>query len=185
MYEDNSYCPEWKDISSTGYAAFSITTTDQSSELRDIARSRYKHLQYRCVISNPYGSVTTDAVRGYTIGWPPLHPYTMYPDVNAGEKAAFFVRVNAADEGWEAENPMDIQYQWQYSATDDYYYDDEHNTVVRYHWHNSTSPSAKTATLNIAGTYENAALVYRCVISNPSGSVVTQNVRVVIEKRKK
>ena len=137
----------------------STSSTANAATLNIAGSAANAKLLYRCVVDNPAGSVITQTVRVTLRGSAPT--VTAQPAdaaVNVGDRAIFTVK---AEEG-------DLTYQWQYSGN---------NGET---WKNSTSGSAKKATLNIAGSAANAKLLYRCVISNASGSVTTQTVRVVL-----
>ena len=124
-----------------------------------VANTKYL---YRCVITNPAGSVTTESVRVILTAAAPVAPVIDTQPVNAEvtEGARAYFHVVASGTG--------LTYQWQYST-------DKGKT-----WKNSTGSGAATADLNVAGSANNAKLLYRCVITNAAGSVTTDFVRVVL-----
>ncbi len=112
------------------------------------ARSGY---QYRCVVTNGYGTVTSDAAT-LTVNLKPR--ITAQPQSISAEmgKTVRFT-VNASGEG--------LTYQWQYrkpGATT---------------WYNSTQSGNKTATLSVEATAARSDFSFRCVVKNAVGSVAS------------
>ena len=116
-------------------------------------------LTYHCLISNPYGTVTTDEVHLILIeAAPEIDTQPTDAEVILGDRAHFSVTASG----------YDLTYRWQYSK-------DGGET-----WKNSRGTGAKTAHLEIAGSLENAKLLYRCVVGNLGGVEVTDTVRVIV-----
>ena len=140
----------WKNstASAAQKADFSIAGTTSNAKLL-----------YHCVITNAYGSVTTDAVRATIADAKPVI-LTQPTDttVESGVRAYFTVVASG----------VDVTYQWQYSSNGG-------ST-----WKNSTAAAAKTNQLSIAGNPSNAKLLYRCAVTNAMGTTYTNTVRVTI-----
>ena len=113
--------------------------------------------QYRCVVTNSYGSVTSDEVTLTVATIPPV--ITKQPvDQNMieGEKAVFAVTASGSD----------LTYQWQINKTGT--------------WNNCTSSGNKTATFSFSTKVSYSGWQYRCVVNNPGGSVITNVVRLTV-----
>ena len=113
---------------------------------------------YRCVITNAAGSVTTESVRVVLTLAPVIVTEPTDTVVTEGERAYFSVAATGEN----------LTYQWQYSK-------DNGKT-----WKNSTGQGAATADLNVAGSANNAKLLYRCVITNAHGAATTKSVRLTL-----
>ena len=151
---------QWQFSSNNGKSWYN--STGQGATTADLSvagsASNTKYL-YRCVISNAAGMAITDTVRVVlTAATPSITSQPVNTTVFEGERAYFHVVASGSD----------LTYQWQYST-------DNGKT-----WKNSTAATAVTPDLDIAGSASNAKLVYRCVISNTAGSVITDTVRVIL-----
>ena len=153
---------QWQYSKDGGKTWKNSTAASASTADLDIAGSAANALLlYRCVVSNACGSAVTNSVHiEFAAGMPEIVSQPTDAVVNEGERALFHVAATGDD----------LAYQWQYST-------DNGKT-----WKNSTSASAVTADLNIAGSANNAKLKYRCVISNTLGSVTTNTVRVILSE---
>ncbi|MBQ1372218.1 MAG: leucine-rich repeat protein, partial [Oscillospiraceae bacterium] len=105
--------------------------------------------QYRCVVSNAAGSVTSDAA---TLTVTDIITITGQPKsvtVGSGEYATFSVSANGEN----------LKYRWQYKKQDS----DE--------WINWSEKT--TASISFRGVAKNNGYQYRCVVSNVAGGVIT------------
>ena len=137
----------WNNCTSTGYnkATFSFTT-----------KASYSGWQYRCLVSNGGGSVTSDpAVLTVTALVPAeitAQPQNVY--VANGEKATFALT---------AAGTAPVYYQWQVSK-------DGGST-----WKNCTSSGYSTASMSFTAKTSYSGWMYRCMVSN-AGAIVYSNV---------
>ena len=126
----------------------------------DIAGSAFNAtLVYRCVISNHIGTAVSDEVRAFvTVIEPGIETQPHDTAVSGGERAYFSVEASGTG----------LTYRWQYS----------YNNGVT--WVRSKGVGADTANLNIAGSTDNARLLYRCVVSNTKGTAISNTVRMTV-----
>ena len=131
----------WNNCKSSGYntAAFSFRMT-----------SGLAGRQYRCVVSNAGGSVTSGAAKlTLRTGGPTITVQPVNQTVKAGSKAVF--TVTATGDG--------LTYQWQVNKTGT--------------WNNCTSAGNTTATFSFTAKASYSGWQYRCVVTDANGSVTT------------
>ena len=122
---------------------------------------RFHERLFRCVVSNPYGSVTSEAAK-LTIDNRPV--ITAQPkDVLARVGVSVSFSVTAAGE--------DLSYQWQYSANEGA------------SWVNCSSAGYDTAVFSFRAAQRFDGRRFRCVVSNPYGSVVSKAAKLTIDNR--
>ena len=142
----------WVNCSSAGYntPVFSFS-----------AAQRFDGRRFRCVVSNPYGSVTSEAAK-LTIDNRPL--ITVQPvDVSARIGDAVSFSVTAAGDG--------LSYKWQYSANEGA------------SWINCSSAGYNTPVFSFSAAQRFDGRRFRCVVSNPYGSVTSEAAKLTIDNR--
>ena len=136
----------WHDKS--GATSASYTTT---------ANTKYNGIQYRCVVSNAGGSVTSAAATlTVTVAKPVITTQPKAQTAAAGETATF--KVVAAGTG--------LTYQWQYSS-------DYGKT-----WHNKAGSTKATHKVTVKASYN--GYLYRCKVTNSAGTVTSSKVRLTV-----
>ena len=118
--------------------------------------------QYRCVISNKGGSVTSSAAT-LTVNKPKITTQPTSVTTEPETQVSFKI----------AGSGKDITYQWYY------------RTSSSGTWSKSTSSTAKKATFVIEAdkvTKDRSGYQYRCVISNKGGSVTSNTVTLTVKK---
>ena len=131
----------WNNCKSAGYntATFSFRMT-----------AGLAGRQYRCVVSNAGGSVTSGAAKlMLRTSGPTITVQPKDQNVTAGSKATF--TVEATGDG--------LTYQWQVNKTGT--------------WNNCTSAGNKTATFSFTTKASYSGWQYRCVVTDANGSVTT------------
>ena len=127
-----------------------------SATLRFKGTATNNGYQYRCVVTNAAGSVTSSAATLTVMGKPVITTQPVDTTVVLGENATFTVEATGDE----------LSYQWQYKRTGQ----DDWND-----WAGKTS-----ATLRFKGTATNNAYQYRCVVSNAIGSVESDAVTLTV-----
>ena len=138
----------WNNCTSTGYnkATFSFT-----------AKASYSGWQYRCIVSNADGSVTSSAAKlTVRAAGPTITKQPGNQTVTAGSKATF--TVTATGDG--------LTYQWQVNKTGT--------------WSNCTSTGYNKATFSFTAKASYSGWQYRCVISNADGSVTSSAAKLTV-----
>ena len=136
----------------------STAATANTADLNVAGSAANAKLLYHCVITNAAGSATTVTVRVVLTLAPVIVTQPADTVVTGGARAYFSVAATGEN----------LTYQWQYSK-------DNGKT-----WKNSTGQGAATADLNVAGSANNAKLLYRCVITNAYGSATTETVKLTL-----
>ncbi len=137
---------DWKDCSSATQG-YNTPTLSVQGVTGSANRDGY---QYRCVVTSPGGSVTSDAATLHVLA---IKTQPKNATVNDSEYAAF--KVVATGTG--------LTYQWQYKNP---------ATGV---WKNSSSATDgyNTATLNVVATAARNGYQYRCIVTDANGNKVT------------
>ena len=143
----------WKNNSCTT-ATFTLDDVNSGG----IDRNGY---QYRCVVKNAAGSVTSNAAT-LTVSAVVLPTITTQPKsqtVAAGGTATFTVEATGAE-----------SYQWRY------------RTANGTTWYNATATGNKTATLKVPVTEAKDGYVYCCRVTNAAGTTVSQWATLTVKK---
>ncbi len=114
--------------------------------------------QYRCIVTNALGEVTSDVV---TLSVPSAPVITTQPadkTAAAGSSVKFKVKATGSD----------LTYQWQYQKAGS-------ST-----WYNSTLTGNKTATLTVSATAVRNGMQFRCVIKNDLGTVTSNAAKLTV-----
>ncbi len=143
-------------------SAASAKTDTYSLTASQVIKARNGY-QYRCVVQNAEGSVTSAAavltVKDYTVPVILQQPSS----VVTGEKTGVRFQVICSGD--------DVRYQWYYRIS---------SAGV---WKVSTASSAKTDTYSLSASQVVAArngYEYRCVVSNPAGEVITHSAALTV-----
>ena len=139
----------WKNVTSAGYnkASMSVTLTS--------ARNGY---QYRCIVTNSSGSVTSDAAT-IALAAAEALSITTQPQNYTGAvntTATFAVKATGAN----------LKYQWQVNTGSG--------------WKNVTSTGYNKASMNVTLTNARNGYQYRCVVTNGSESVTSNAAKITI-----
>ena len=121
----------------------------------------YNGWMYRCRVSNPYGSVTSEAVTLTVGGWPGIAAQPQDVTAHAGTPVSFSVA--AVGSG--------LHFQWQKSR--------DGGSV----WGDCSSAGARQATFSFSASETFHGWMYRCVVSNDAGSAVSEPARLTIDFR--
>ena len=130
----------WNDSSMTG------ATTATLSVPVTAARSGQ---QYRCIVTNPSGSDTSNAAK--LLVKPKITTQPKSVTANAGDTVQFTVAASGGN----------LTYQWQFKAP---------GTTT---WNDSGMTGAKTATLKVEATSARNGQQYRCVVKNANGTATS------------
>ena len=124
--------------------------TDGTAATLTVTAKSYRNCyQYRCQVTNPGGTVISDAATLHVVAKPVFEELADYSYVQVGETARFGVLAEGED----------LSYQW-------YYRKGETGG-----WYKCTGESATTDELLVVGKLYRNGYQYRCKISNISGSV--------------
>ena len=135
-YYRTSSSGSWTRISGASSASYTIS-----------ASAGYNGYQYRCVVSNTYGSVTSSAATLTVISAPTITTHPASTTVVVNSNATFTVVASGTG----------LSYQWQY------------RTSSSGSWTNIND--ATNASYGVTATASNDKYQYRCVVSNLGGSV--------------
>ena len=138
----------WKDKSGATKASYTVT-----------AKESYNGIQYRCVVSNAGGSVTSSAAKltvTSAVSKPEITTQPKAQTAAAGETATF--KVVASGTG--------LTYQWQYST-------DYGKT-----WTDKAGSTKATHTVTVKASYN--GYLYRCKVTNSAGTVTSSKVRLTV-----
>ena len=114
--------------------------------------------QFRCMVKNEAGSVTSAAAKLTVKGKPVLTAQPAAQSVKEGEKATFTVTATGSA----------LSYQWQYSKDGK-------------SWADCTDTGCKTATCNVKATAEKNGWQFRCVVKNEAGSVTSAAAKLTVK----
>ena len=120
------------------------------------AKSGYNGWQYRCIVSNAAGSVTSSAAKLTVRSRPVITKQPSDQDLTAGQTAEF--TVTATGDG--------LAYQWQVNKTGT--------------WNDCVSPGNDTATFTFTAKTSYSGWQYRCVITGDAGSTTSQAARLTV-----
>ncbi|MBQ2310152.1 MAG: immunoglobulin domain-containing protein [Erysipelotrichales bacterium] len=139
--------------SSTGTWAKSSTTGATTATLSVDAETKRNGYQYRCTVTNSYGSVTSNAatLTVTTIVKPTITTQPKSVTVKNGQTVKFTVGASGTS----------LKYQWYYRTS---------STGT---WAKSTMTGATTKTLTVEAVVGRNGYQYRCQVSNSAGSVYT------------
>ena len=135
---------KWKD---------SGMSTAKSATLWVVSEKARNGQQYRCVVTNEAGSVTSEPatlVTAQTVQ-PAIRTQPKAVTASPGGTATFTVKAAGGN----------LRYQWQFKAP---------GTST---WYNSGMTGAKTATLSVPATTARNGQQYRCVVTNDQGKVIS------------
>ncbi len=134
---------------------------NQTATLKVPVTAKKNGWQYRCVIKNAAGKVTTKAVTLKVAAKPAITTQPKNVTVAKGGTAKFTVKATGAD----------LSYQWQY------------RTSASGKWKNCTdkTPGYHSATLKVSATAKRNGWQYRCVITNAAGKVTTKAVTLKVK----
>ena len=122
-------------------------------------QDRHDGYQYKCVVSNTLGKVTSRTVKITILRKPEITTQPKSVTVTPGETASFTVKATGGS----------LNYQWQYRIDGEEKWADC-----------SISNGAQTSSYSVAVQERHGTYSYRCVISNPKGSVKTKVVRITV-----
>ena len=148
-----SYQWQYRKPGSTTWTKWSGKTTASISFNGSATNNGY---QYRCVVSNDVGSVTSDAAT-LTITGPIITSQPKSVNVKLGSYAT--MRVTATGEN--------LSYQWQYKKP---------GSTTWTKWSGKT-----TASISFKGSATNNGYQYRCVVSNAEGSVTSSAATLTVD----
>ncbi len=142
---------EWKNSSMTGAKTATLKVTAEKAR---------NGQQYRCVVKNSMGSVTSSAATLTTasIAKPVIQTQPASKTVSSGTTVKFTVEATGGS----------LTYQWQFKApgTDT--------------WYNSTMTGAKTATLTVEATAGRNGQQYRCIVKNSQGTATSSAAKLTV-----
>ena len=114
--------------------------------------------QYRCVVKNAAGSVTSNAATLTVAAKPAITTQPQNKTAAAGTTVKFTVAASGSG----------LSYQWQFKAP---------GTTT---WNNSSMTGAKTATLSVEATTARNGQQYRCIVKNSAGSVTSNAAKLTV-----
>ena len=125
------------------------------------AAERLDGRRFRCVVTNQYGSVTSNAATLTITNKPVITAQPKNASAKIGASASF--SVTATGDG--------LSYQWQYST----------NSGTS--WTNCSSSGAKTSVFSFTAAERFNGRLFRCVVSNQYGSVNSNSAKLTIDYR--
>jgi hypothetical protein len=134
---------QWQYSTNSGSTWHNSSST--TSTLSFTATTAMNGRQYRCVVTNAYGSTTSNAATLTVSSLPVIVTQPKAKTVDAGATVAFSVEASGSG----------LTYQWQYSTN---------NGST---WHNASGTSA---TFSFKATAALSGRQYRCVVTNANGS---------------
>ena len=141
----------WKDSGMTGAKTATLKVTAEKAR---------NGQQYRCVVKNSMGSVTSSAATLTTasIAKPVIQTQPANKTASAGQTVKFTVEATGGS----------LTYQWQFKApgTDT--------------WYNSSMTGAKTATLTVEATAGRNGQQYRCIVKNSQGTATSSAAKLTV-----
>ena len=146
--------------SSSGTWTNSGYSSATKATLSFTAAAKNNGYQYRCVVKNLAGSVTSNTVTLTVKGKPTITAQPASKDVAINETATFTVKAAG----------VSMSYQWQY------------RTSSSGSWANSGFTGAKTATLSVPGKTKYSGYQYRCRVKNSYGTVYSNAATLTVGK---
>ena len=146
--------------SSSGSWKNSGFASAKKATLSFTTQAKYNGYQYRCVIKNQAGSVTTNTVTLTIKGKPTILTQPTSKNVAINDTATFTVKAAG----------VSMSYQWQY------------RTSSTGSWQNSGFSSATKATLSFTAQTKYSGYQYRCRVKNSYGTVYTNAVTLSVGK---
>ena len=141
----------WSNVNSTKFpSALKATLTFTSA-------SSLNGYLYRCVIKNSAGSVTSNSAKLTVTGGLP---------VITGQPANKTVALSSSVTFKVTASGTNLSYQWQYSRN---------NGTSWVNWDGKIS-----ASVTVVASTKNNGCLYRCIVSNSAGSVVTSNAKLTV-----
>ena len=138
----------WKNKTGATSASYTVT-----------AKESFNGIQYRCVVSNAGGKVTSNAAKLTVTAAVTAPVITTQPKAQtAAVGATATYKVVASGTG--------LTYQWQYSS--------DYGAT----WHNKTGATSATYTVTAKASYN--GMLYRCKVSNSAGAVYSSKVRLTV-----
>ncbi len=143
---------EWHDSGMTGAKTATLSVS---------ATAARNGQQYRCVVKNSYGSVTSSAAKLTVLSQPKITTQPKSVTAGIGQAVKFTVAATGGN----------LSYQWQYKAP---------GTST---WYDSGMTGAKTATLTVEATTGRNGQQYRCVIKNSVGTVTSTAAKLTVTNK--
>ena len=138
----------WKNKTGATSASYTVT-----------AKESFNGIQYRCVVSNAGGKVTSNAAKLTVTAAVTAPVITTQPKAQtAAVGATATYKVVASGTG--------LTYQWQYSS--------DYGAT----WHNKTGATSATYTVTAKASYN--GMLYRCRVKNSGGTVYSSKVRLTV-----
>ena len=141
----------WSNCTSSGYNTPTFSFT---------AAERFNGRRFRCVVTNQYGSVTSNAAKLTITNKPVITAQPKNASANIGASVSFSVK--ATGDG--------LSYQWQYS------------TNGGTSWINCTT-AANTSVFSFTAAERFNGRRFRCVVTNQNGSVASNSAKLTIDYR--
>ena len=147
----------------SGQSAFTDWSGKTSASLPVKASATNGGCQYRCVVSNSAGSVTSSAATLTVTGASALPTITTQPSSQSTTlSSSVTFKVAASGSG--------LKYQWQFSKNNGSTWSD---------WSGKTS-----ASLPVTASATNNGCLYRCKVSNSAGTVISNSARLTVTNSK-
>ncbi len=150
---DLTYQWQYKTLTGTEWVNSTLSSAKKAT-LSFKASASYHGRQYRCVITNDLGSVTSGAAKLSVPSAPAITTQPKNATAEVGSTVQFTVKATGSE----------LTYQWQYKKAGS-------ST-----WYNSASKGNKTATLTVEATEARNGMQFFCVIENDLGTVTSDSV---------
>ncbi len=150
---------QWQYKTATGTSWNNSTLSSaKTATLKFKAAASYNGRQYRCIVKNAGGSVTSSAAKLTITNKPVITTQPKSVSVKAGETATFTVKSGGSN----------LTYQWQYKKSGS-------ST-----WYNSSSTGNKTAKLSVEATTARNGMQFRCIVKNADGSATSTAAKLTV-----
>ena len=143
---------QWQYLAPGGSWVNSPATGNTTASLSVPATADRNGFQYRCIVSDKYGSKVTSSSAKLTVSSLKITAHPTNQSGSNGTTVKF--TVSASGEG--------LLYQWQYLAPGR-------------SWTNSPATGSTTASLTVPATKDRDGYQYHCVVSDRNGAMVTSN----------